>query len=68
MPDSAGTIHPSSALRGGRSGALSVSVEASPLLMVRVREEANTQATAVSIDSQRSQAKRARNTMGTGRR
>ncbi|MGN5374585.1 hypothetical protein [Sphingomonas hankookensis] len=68
VPDSAGTIHPSSALRGGRAGALSVSVDASPLLMVKVREEANTQATAVSIDSQRTQSKRARRTMGTGRR
>ncbi len=68
VPDSAGTIHPNSALRGGRAGALSVSVDASPLLMVKVREEANTQATAVSIDSQRAQAKRARNTMGRGRR
>lgn len=68
VPDRAGTIHPNAALRGGRSGALSVSVDASPLLMVKVREEAKTQATAVSIDGQRSQARRARNTMGRGGR
>jgi len=45
-----------------------VMVEKSPLFEVTVREEARTQATAVSIDSQRTQTKRARNTMGRGGR
>ncbi len=45
-----------------------VAVDKSPLFDVTVNEAARTQATAVSIDSQRAQVKRARNTMGRGGR
>lgn len=45
-----------------------VAVEKSPLFDVTVNEAARTQATAVSIDSQRAQVKRAKNTMGRGGR
>lgn len=45
-----------------------VAVEKSPLFDVTVNEAARTQATAVSIDSQRAQVKRAKSTMGRGGR
>ncbi|KQM88660.1 hypothetical protein ASE67_02655 [Sphingomonas sp. Leaf23] len=47
---------------------LSVMVEKSPLFDVTVRDIAQTQATASTIEGQRTQARRARNTMGRGGR
>lgn len=45
-----------------------VAVDESPMFRVTVREEAQTQATASTIEGQRTQARRARNTLGRGGR
>ena len=54
--------------RPANDRAIMVAVEKSPLFDVTVNEAARTQATASTIEGQRTQARRARNTMGRGGR